>query len=1740
MSEAPINSREWWEAYFAHDWEALGGPEQSRHFMEALLGHLPASIANFLQTQPNEILDWGCAQGEGVAALAQAFPLARVAGLDFSERAIQVARRRFSHHEFIWTKDGSLPREFDVIVTSNCLEHFEQPLALVRDHLRRCRLLYLALVPYNEHPFDPQHRAQFREESFPEHWAGFRRLHTGLVAVDPKLWAAPQLLAIYGSPEYLRRVSGLLPTPVSEEAQANGAHPPADTLRVTSLHTELALRTADLLASHSELRELLKKHGEVERQAALLAAKVQELHGWTEALQTRLNERDRVVVLLEGRETELRHAKETLEHEVTEARVDIERMHTECARRDAELTSLRSDLEREQALLRERTTQLDAERQQVCDDNAVLRHRVATLESEVTAHQNAATQQVEALRNLESRVAGLDQEVTAARAMILALQGESQGFSARAWHAEHKLDDIYRSTGWRFLQTLYRARATLFPRNSRRERAVKWAMHKQRRVRETARRGPRALLQVTGAWLARVWRERLWGIPAVRRIALPTPAADPVAQQAAEVTGRVSVVLPVYNQAHLLRAALESVLAQTYRNFELIIINDGSTDAVTEVLGTYASHPQVRVLTQPNQGLPKALSNGFDFATGEFWTWTSADNLMEPQQLERQVAFLRDHPEAGMVYCDYLAIDDRGEPLRDPSWRPQNRRTPETPEIHLPHDTSNLNIVQDNFIGACFMYRGWVGRVLGDYAPILGVEDYDYWMRLNTLFSIHHLGTDELLYRYRVHDNTLSGRAVEHDIYSRAQRLLWYDGPRRSYYGRRWKIFVDAATAQRLEGVELHGHTLTVIADPSEAARAREEVLFILSAESLPKLSTAALPKERCVVVWFEDDATRPYTHASEIEHQVDACIAPDAATAERLALSTRRVFRVEPGPDMFALAIALASNDLFARKTLPPEDCARALPQVYRPGTAPQRVLLQVQAFDQGGLERVVLDVAATLDPQQFEPLVLVLGKCGAAADEARRAGLRVIVLPEHGRTAAYRNLLRNERIALVNAHYSTFGADLAAEAGIPFVQTLHNTYVWATPEDIAAYQAADAATAAYICVSAPVAWHAEHRLGLPATKLLVVPNGIDTVRAATPPEGFDRAAARQGLGLSDDDFAFLCAASLANVKAQLHLVRALAEARTQDPRIKVLMLGGSTDAEYEALLQAEIARLGLGDAARHIGYHADPRPFYHLADAFVLPSFVEGWSLALAEALCAGLPLVATEVGSTHDLLTQTGGQRVKPPFASMLDYDHVEFFQLTRREHPQFVDDLATALVATAADPEPPVLLPTLRWSIDRANAYQAYARLFAWVIGGGQPAAARPLVRELHVWRGEGRHLTADPLRGDVALGNNGHVAKGPAFKPRLRSQADVNAQIRDSRGAVVFLLSIDWSQWLFQRPHHLARYFAQQGYVAIYDDSNRFTGFAGYKEIEPNLYLYRGQKERLHSLPNPLLWTYCYNYQLHDGFPAGSRVVYDLIDDFAVHPYDRQLMERNHQRAMAEADVVAYVARHLAAFLEARPDRLYLPNGVEFERFAGNPPPLPPDRTMRRILRQGKPIAGYYGALAEWFDYKLLDRVARARPDWNFVLIGPNYDGSLQGQRVLSCPNVHWLGPRDYHVLPAYLQAFTVATIPFAINDITLATSPLKLYEYFAGGKPVITSPMPECMAFPEVAIVKNAAEFQAALEAAQQRATDTDFTARLRALARENAWEARVTAVEAALAHHAARTVAVPPAPPAARVPAGR
>ena len=201
----------------------------------------------------------------------------------------------------------------------------------------------------------------------------------------------------------------------------------------------------------------------------------------------------------------------------------------------------------------------------------------------------------------------------------------------------------------------------------------------------------------------------------------------------------VSIVLPVYNGERFLAAALDSVLAQTFAEIEVIAVDDASTDGSASILDRYASsEPRLRVITHPsNAKLPAALNTGFRAARGRWLTWTSDDNLLDRSMLERLYS-AASRSDADIVYAGFRTIDEAGRIVQH----------------HAPGAPDDL--VTGNPIGCCFLYKRSVdARLKGYDEALFGVEDYDFWLRAYRA-GMSFEALDEELYSYRRHDGSLT------------------------------------------------------------------------------------------------------------------------------------------------------------------------------------------------------------------------------------------------------------------------------------------------------------------------------------------------------------------------------------------------------------------------------------------------------------------------------------------------------------------------------------------------------------------------------------------------------------------------------------------------------------------------------------------------------------------------------------------------------------------------------------------------------------------------------------------------------------------------------------------------------------------------------------------------------------------------------------------------------------------------
>lgn len=204
----------------------------------------------------------------------------------------------------------------------------------------------------------------------------------------------------------------------------------------------------------------------------------------------------------------------------------------------------------------------------------------------------------------------------------------------------------------------------------------------------------------------------------------------------------VSIILPIYNGEEFMRISIDSCIAQTYQNWELIIVDDCSKDDTAKMAKEY-EEKDARIhyyKNETNLRLPRNLNRGFSLAKGKYLTWTSDDNYYRPTAIEKMVKVLED-TENEFVFARYSIIDKDNEELS---------------QTVIPKDYRHA-IWDDNFVGACFLYSRKVYETVGEYDPDLFLcEDYDYWLRIFAQFPVGYL--DENLYAYRKHEKSLTSQ----------------------------------------------------------------------------------------------------------------------------------------------------------------------------------------------------------------------------------------------------------------------------------------------------------------------------------------------------------------------------------------------------------------------------------------------------------------------------------------------------------------------------------------------------------------------------------------------------------------------------------------------------------------------------------------------------------------------------------------------------------------------------------------------------------------------------------------------------------------------------------------------------------------------------------------------------------------------------------------------------------------------
>jgi glycosyltransferase involved in cell wall biosynthesis len=299
----------------------------------------------------------------------------------------------------------------------------------------------------------------------------------------------------------------------------------------------------------------------------------------------------------------------------------------------------------------------------------------------------------------------------------------------------------------------------------------------------------------------------------------------------------------------------------------------------------------------------------------------------------------------------------------------------------------------------------------------------------------------------------------------------------------------------------------------------------------------------------------------------------------------------------------------------------------------------------------------------------------------------------------------------------------------------------------------------------------------------------------------------------------------------------------------------------------------------------------------------------------------------------------------------------------------------------------------------------------------------------------------------------------------------------------------------------------------------FHGSAAVRSLNRRLLrLQVGRAARKLGFRQLLLWGYAPQAEaLLDVLDPGT-VVYHCVDDVAAQKgVDAESFRASEERFADRADLVLASAPALAERMRTLSDRvLYAPNVADTALFATALEDGPVDSALDPLPR---PRLVFQGAIvATKLDLSLLAEVARLRPEWSIVLVGPRGAGDPSGDlsTLEQAPSIHFVGPRDAAALPTVLRGADVGLIPYAINDLTRSVFPMKVYEYLAAGLPVLSTPLPALEGVDEIEIAADAQGMAAAIE--RELARDSAERRHERSQrAASHSWEARIEEIEAAL-----------------------
>jgi len=343
---------------------------------------------------------------------------------------------------------------------------------------------------------------------------------------------------------------------------------------------------------------------------------------------------------------------------------------------------------------------------------------------------------------------------------------------------------------------------------------------------------------------------------------------------------------------------------------------------------------------------------------------------------------------------------------------------------------------------------------------------------------------------------------------------------------------------------------------------------------------------------------------------------------------------------------------------------------------------------------------------------------------------------------------------------------------------------------------------------------------------------------------------------------------------------------------------------------------------------------------------------------------------------------------------------------------------------------------------------------------------------------------------------------------------------------IFHVPMGWDTPLFQRFQHLSLQAGNIGGIAIYGAHPLVDDIEIYKFENSKLCLVNLDNYSVKQKMFEILDKYdCFKYirlqsidlattieELESYISRGYKIVYEYIDEITpqITGSIPEFVFKRHEYLLNNLDVTI-IATSDKLYNQVTPYRNVnlemINNGVDYNHWIINKDDYACPVELIEMVKTDKIVVGYHGALAQWIDYDLLKKIAS---DGRFVLllIGHAHDQHMEKSGLLQMDNVYYIGAKPYKELNLYAAYYDIAILPFVLNDITKSVSPVKIFEYMALKKPIVTYSLPECQKYASCLLADTQEEFLQQLNIAVDLRFDKKYMQILEQEALANTWQA--------------------------------